>query len=392
MLARRAAAFALVVSAGCELVYELPDPAGHLSEADAAAPDSSPAAIMDATTEGGGGDALASPEAATADADPGDRDADGPERGDGSMADDGTTSNDSSGSTPDAAGDGGDAASRDASSPSTVAPDHLRLWLNASVGVACEDASDASGTSRVTRWIDQSGRGDDATLARGQLGPQCHVAPMAHAVHGVDLPYFSAPQTGNVVDETLDVDLSFLAGSDYSIFVVERRWADYPDGAVLRGEFFLGTTVRPEEEGYAAACPTPTSMIGVVNEALQLGYTYYQGSPTIVFDQACNGLARPVASVPDPPPSMLREETFVLDSTRGRALWIQGFPVAAAPNTVPLAYAGGGAIGRALIATIAIGAEPRYRGDIAEVVVYDAALESAERGAVEAYLMAHWGI
>jgi hypothetical protein len=273
--------------------------------------------------------------------------------------------------------------------PTTVDPSHLMLWLNAEVGITCMSTTpnDAAAPGRVVMWADQSGHHNDASIRQSppQLGPQCHVAQ--HAVHGIDLPYFSAPNNGNVVDETLDVDLSLLQGSDYTIFVVERRWADYGVDASSQSEFILGTTLPMAVEygGLSNWCnPTPA------NEVLAFGYSYGHGAPDLILSQGCGSVGNAVAGVLTPPPSPLTEETVRLYQPDGRELWVNGAPFAADAVSSPLSYAEGGAIGRAVNVTTALGFDNRFRGDIAEVVVYDEALSDADRTAVEAYLRAHW--
>ena len=240
----------------------------------------------------------------------------------------------------------------------------------------------------MSSWVDQSGHGNNATLQHGQLGPQCSKAASLHGVGGVELPDLSAPKNGNIVDETLDVDLSFLAGSNYTVFAVERRWADYPDGDSLNMEQVLGTTMRPDVE---AQNPT---QCGVYPADLMLGfgYRYNDVAATFVFDQWCDDeIVVSAAPVSNPPPASLTEETAMFDGARGHELWINGTPMAANANQNPLFYAGGGAIGRALVQTTLSGQDPRFRGDIAEVLVYDSALEDVDRLAVESNLKQHWG-
>lgn len=277
----------------------------------------------------------------------------------------------------------GDSAVDAAPSPLTIASSNLRLWLTADVGLECV-------SGRLTKWLDQSGNHRDATLQQSppQLGPQCGGDGGTHAVHGVDLPYFSAPPNGNVVDETLDVDLTFLVNSEYTIFAVERRWADYPNLTKNASELFFGTTVpiAIEEAGAAYWCgPRP------VNETLQMGYVYYTGPPVFAVNQGCTeGLSVSASGVSTPPPGPLREWTTRLDGVLGHELWTAGAAVSLNANTEPLVYAAGGSIGRASLRTTGIGWDERFRGDVAEIVVYGAALSDADRASVEAYLKRHW--
>ena len=271
--------------------------------------------------------------------------------------------------------------------PISVAGPSLGLWLTADRGITCATQPVDSGVSfgRVTRWADQSGLADDAILGQAppQLGPQCHIGGSPHVVNGVDLPYFSAPNNGNVVDETLDVDLGFLKGSDYTIFAVARRWGDVANYNT-QASYILGTSFPPAQEGTATCASAGDT-------ALQLGYSYTTGTPLLWFDQACDGFGVNVPFAASPPPDPLFEVTISLDQTRGREIWIEGVPQSSsAVAVIPLHLASGGAIGRAVVVTTVTGLDLRFRGDIAEVVVYRAALSNPDRTAVEAYLKGHW--
>jgi hypothetical protein len=67
-------------------------------------------------------------------------------------------------------------------------------------------------------------------------------------------------------------------------------------------------------------------------------------------------------------------------------------PVAIDSDTSPLSTASDGAIGRALVQTTILGVDPRFRGDIAEVIVYDTALSDSDRAAVDTYLTNRWQV
>jgi hypothetical protein len=266
--------------------------------------------------------------------------------------------------TPDAASDG-------APPPLLVAPTHLRLWLTADRGVTCT-------SGRVVKWADQSGAKDDATLRQNQLGPQCQLSPDPHSINGTDVPYFSAPTSGsnpNVIDETLDVDLGFLAGGYYSLFVVERRTADYDAGTGAGQEVFLGTTVADETN--------PTCQ---ANTALAFGYVYYYGPVQLDLEQNCNGTS---ASVHGVPPIAIKQDTAVFGPW-GHGVWVNGNLLVVNSSTAALSLATKGAIGRGIAATTTGGTDWRFRGDIAEVLVYDTALGDVDRLSVEAYLKNHW--
>jgi hypothetical protein len=179
-----------------------------------------------------------------------------------------------------------------------------------------------------------------------------------------------------------------LANSEYTIFVVERRWGDSPSGQTLRDQFVLGTTAPLDLE--TELNPYCLSDAGNVphNEALIFGYYFQYGSPLFVLDQACNAVAM-LAPRAAPPPAPLTEHTGWFSGTKGH--FLSGGMPNNPPDTTPLAYAQGGAIGRAVVQLTLSGVDTRFNGDIAEVIIYDAALSDSDRLGVEAYLKAKWG-
>ena len=173
--------------------------------------------------------------------------------------------------------------------PGLQTANHLKLWFTADFGLQC-----AAG--RVTQWNDISGNAHNATPPSNAVGPQCGVAN--HTLSGVSMPFFSSPPEpdgGPYVDETLSLPelATILAnGANYTIVVVDRRWADY--FAPSRGNFLLGTDV-----------PSQVLQFGCSNyphTALQLGYVYYNAKAQFDVDQTCNGGQIDVAAVPNVPP------------------------------------------------------------------------------------------
>jgi hypothetical protein len=250
--------------------------------------------------------------------------------------------------------------------PSLSAASNLKLWLSADYGVDCT-------SGRVQKWTDLSGSGRDATPQMGQLPPQCGT----HSLNNVDVPYFSAPEKDPpFTGETLDVDLGFLQSTSYTIFVVERRWADRtnPTEACL----FLGTTVANDDP----MCPNAAHM------ALQMGYVYYDGFPAIGMDVSCLGCRGQIPPVMGPPaPAAFDMIRYTLGGP-GEEFWVNGKKIAFNDMDMDgLHAASGGAIGRALLIGVS---DLRYIGDIAEVLVFDAPLSDPDRGAMETYLKNHW--
>jgi hypothetical protein len=268
-------------------------------------------------------------------------------------------------------------------SPAMIAPSQLRLWLNAAAGIMCVQ-------NRVSAWLDSSSDHRDATLQHGQRGPECQLIPAPHVVDGVDLPYFSGPETADaasMLDETLDVDFTFLKQSDYTIFVVERRWAD-DSPLTNQSAFVLGTTIPPAVVEAGVGC----SNQGAHDVALAIGYVYYHGSPQFVEDQSCSALYDNSVPAPvvQPNENLLVEHAIRFDSSQGHQIWTQGTLVSSNSYITPAGAAQGGAIGRAFLDAYSPSQDQRFRGDIAEIIVYNAALSDADLIAVEIYLQAHW--
>jgi hypothetical protein len=255
-----------------------------------------------------------------------------------------------------------------------VGAGHLQLWVTADRGVTCTNGE-------VTAWADQSGRKRDATSG-SHKGPQCAAA--GHTLGGVSVPYFSAPgSTPPYNDETLDVDLRFLVSTDYTVFAVERRWADGSPGS-SRTEQIVGTDIPNQA---SSGCPA-------FGYQINLGYVYYDGYPALGFESACyqpyTGTRGRAPAVPLPPPApaaydMLR---FSQATDTSPSVWQNGVKinVGGASGGRGAGFAGG-AIGRALRTGTN---DDRFIGDIAEVVIFDTALTDAERLQMEAYFTTHW--
>ncbi len=74
----------------------------------------------------------------------------------------------------------------------------------------------------------------------------------------------------------------------------------------------------------------------------------------------------------------------------GACIWTNGAAIQVDPDTTALKRATGGAIGRAVAMTTAAAVDWRFRGDIAEIIVYDSALSDGDWSLVRGYLKAHW--
>jgi len=298
----------------------------------------------------------------------------------GKSAADGGAGHDGSGG---AAGAPADAAAVPDASPDTgvdaaaplpaVAAGHLQAWLTADRGVTCLNGE-------VTLWADQSGNHRDANHG-SHKGPQC--PSTLHALAGVNLPYFSAPgTTAPFVDETLDFGLAFLTGTDYTIFVVERRWADRMFGGGSNEEL-IGTDVPNDLN---PACPAAGYQIN-------LGYVYYDGFPALNYESVCyrpfsgtRGQVPAAAALPPSPTAVdmlrLAQATAASPTVWQNGVKINGGGASGGPGSAFV----GGSIGRA----VGVDAENRFQGDIAEIVIFDAALTDTEAQQLLAYFKMHW--
>jgi autotransporter-associated beta strand protein len=211
------------------------------------------------------------------------------------------------------------------------------LWLDA----AANHSISLSGTT-VTSWADRSGNGRDASPAA--TGPQSLANPLAND-HNV-LRFAN--------NNALNVDLSFLAGSEYTIFALEGRTG-------TGNHYFLGT-----------------NSANSTNNALHIGY---RNNTQYTLAQYSNDLNYnlPAFSGQD-----FRIWANQLDFSSGHAIYLDGSLAASNANTAPLTGAANGRVGNGFLAG------QWYNGDIAEILIFDRSLSAAERQQVEAYLATKW--
>jgi len=242
------------------------------------------------------------------------------------------------------------------------------LWLRADLDLECQPYSD--GKQRVTVWHDQSGHQNDAVARTGKPGPLC--GSDAFPLNGVVDPYF-ADDNSDFASLILDVDLTPLLGSDYTIFVVERRRGDKYENYVI------GTLIpTPDNFDCSATGPNPY-------RGLHFGYRL---DDTYTLEEFCDGLRVTVPVLTGTPVPHVDVGWFSQAPDAGQQIFVDGvFLGADHSQNKPLQLATGGAIGRGYEETY----DERFIGDIAEVVVYPSALSDADRNAVEAELRQRWG-
>jgi hypothetical protein len=242
----------------------------------------------------------------------------------------------------------------------------LGLWLTADKDLSCT-------SSDVTAWNDQSALHNNATPVAGHPGPRC-----TGTLKGTTVPFFPAPPTDPpYVDGTLSVDLGFLSNSDYTIFAVARRARDVSPGS-LGWSSILGTF--PTGNGNCDGADSS------VNTSLTFGFG---GSTSFVVGHYCSDL---VATIPAFTNPVAQRFTAKMQKGAGRWLFIDGTQAKFdATQGVSLTLARGGTIGHSGF-NAGGGDDKRFQGDIAEVVIYSAALSDADRETIESYLKKHWGL
>jgi hypothetical protein len=259
--------------------------------------------------------------------------------------------------------------------PQAVFPGDLQLWLSADTGVKVD------AQSRLVTWLDRSGSAHDAT-PRTAPGPSVG----AHTMNGVPVPYFSAPAGGPpYVGETLDVDLTWLAGAEYTFFVVARAAAARPVGS----EGILIGTQAPDEAKVASCGPDVSDDAVFLGYVRQLGLDGGLSGPALTLGQTCNSCWAPDVGQ-DIAPAIV---TAVVGAGPGHRLYRDGRLVVTSGSIAGLVSADprtvAGAIGRGLLQD---SKDMRFDGDIAEIVGYARALDDASRSQVELYLSTKWGV
>ena len=275
---------------------------------------------------------------------------------------------------------------------SSAAATTLMLWLTADRGLQCGEDNLATG------WVDQSGHGNNASTTStsplpdggavgAHTGPTCNAA--SHTINGISVPYFTDANDGPpYVSGTFDVNLGFLTGSPFTIFMVERRWSgmranDTPNLA-------LGTQSPSDPPSTGQPAPFST---------LQVGYVAYNtGStgahcPQLSVDLGNWGTQNVVPANDAGTAAPLSMDTFRMGPTTGLHAWINGYLQLGSNGSQVLSATYGadqtlGSIGRAAYVNYR---DERFNGDIAEVLVFDSELSESDRQAVETYLEAHWG-
>lgn len=267
--------------------------------------------------------------------------------------------------------DGDGANGCETKTPLGVAAASLQLWLRADRELSC-----AAGD--VAMWKDQSGHARHAAPVAGHRAPTCVTHPS-----GPVTPYFGAADVdaatpidaGRWDEDTLAVDLSFLANTPYTIITVDRR---HLPSKIF--SYFIGTGV-PEYDHYG---PLNT------DQGLHVGY---RAENLFWFDQFNNAVSFGVPTIDggteggyDAPHWSVAMNGAVDGGSLQVADWMTAADGGASR---PMPNAADGRIGRGFGNT---GLDTRYRGDVSEVIVYTKALSEAELDDVLLWVKRHWGL
>lgn len=225
--------------------------------------------------------------------------------------------------------------------------DGLSLWLRAETGINAADGA------YVTTWSDESGNGRDAVW--NPLNSYGEQAPIYAASNSLA----NGRSTVTFLNhEALEVDLSFLAGSDYTIFVVNGR-----NRPGLANFYIAGDSA-------------------VTNSNLVLGYEQPNRLRLAHFNNDLDAIVEDYFGSP-----VWSLDGFRFDQTLGRQLFHNGSLVESDSSMLPLLSNSGATLGHFR----AYGPAYWFWGDLAEVVVYDRVLTEDERLLVESDLAGRYG-
>lgn len=216
----------------------------------------------------------------------------------------------------------------------------LALWLDA------EDSSTITlNGSTVSQWSDKSGNGRNAVRAAATNQPTYTTS----GLNGKPVLTFDG------TNDSMQVDLTFLAGTSYSVSAVFAR------SSAANANYFIG------------------GGDGATNQQLVVGWA---ANTTFLYAQYNNDLAASVPAYTAPTPLLL---TLSLDTDVGRSMYSDGSLLVSNTNKTPLITNTGGLLGSWS------GAAVGYAGYLAELVFTNNALSSGNRQKLEGYLAWKWG-
>jgi hypothetical protein len=221
----------------------------------------------------------------------------------------------------------------------------------------------------VQKWRDLSGHTRDAVPPAGQPGPLCGASAATIEGH----PVVTFPRDATYPSgEYLEVDLAAIVDRPFSIAIVELRRGDGVQGAWLLG----------------SRLPYPASLdCGPVNlnasEGLAIGYPGPFVFVATVWGPNCDILL----GLP-PPAARPNGSLVVFAPGTGITLFSQELTVGPVASE-GLKRSQLGFIGRGFDSAVGVD-DSRFAGDIAEIVIFDVALTTDQRKALQGYFRASW--
>jgi prepilin-type N-terminal cleavage/methylation domain-containing protein len=228
----------------------------------------------------------------------------------------------------------------------------LMLWYETSLESSFKTTEAVDGTA-VTTWYDnnpQTITKNNATQSTTSQKPKFY----ENVLNGIPVIRFDGS------NDYLQYDGTFLANTNYTIFIVEQRRV----GGV---NYVIGGT------GFST------------NQNLYFGYDN-AGGTSIIFNHYNGSISFSVPAYSEPIPRM---HTLWFSKTTGKRYWFNGGRSSDAQysgDTNALTSYAGAMIGRHLVCC------NYYNGDIAEFIIYTHDLTTEERQSVEDYLSKKYAI
>lgn len=216
----------------------------------------------------------------------------------------------------------------------------LGLWLDAE-----DTASVILNGATVSQWSDKSGNGRNATQATGANQPTYTAAGLSGR------PVLTFNGTTN----SMPVDLSFVAGTSYSVSAVFARSSTKTNNWIIGGNTALS------------------------NRQLLVGWST---NATFSYAQYANDV---LVTVPGYTTTTPLIATLGLDTAVGRSAYLDGTLGNSSTNKTAMISNTGGVLGTWTAGSF-------YQGYIAEIVIATGALSSNDREKMEGYLAWKWGI
>jgi hypothetical protein len=224
----------------------------------------------------------------------------------------------------------------------TFEASHLKAWFRADVGVTTVNM-----TGLVTKWADSSGNGRDATQGNAANQPRL----IQGGLNGLPTVQFDGNQ------RFLQFDGTFLANTNYTFVAVEARSQGDAGWVFWSGDVFK------MNGGLALAYPNTTTA----------RWTQFGGNDLDQTVAAFNGQEFTIS-------------TGVFDKAIGHKLFRNTIMMPS--SNVEMSVIVGDTSKSYMGGTTLVW----YHGDIAELMLFDAALADQERMGVEGYLKKKWGL